>query len=372
MHQAKIILLIKPNCYHHDFLSRHTENFPETALHFLFSNNWRVVLRFLFSDYNASWGELNLLNWLEKPLKRDWYFGRDYASLCGWTEQSEPENMPMFGSFMYQHLFRLTVYQNITCWNYYSPKGVIIRDFVTAATSLAEGETAIPAVLGDRKKKTVKKFLKTIPKRLGKTVRGVCSDMYDGFIRAAEEVSGKRTGIIIGRFHVARLYRNDLDRFRRKEMRRLKKELPEEEYRNLKGAVWALRKNGRKPSEEDRQVLKCLFGYSPESETAYSFCAQLADIFEDDISKSEAGRKIRIRKIQVRPSGLKCFDKFLKTLEKRFEGITNYFISRQTSGFAEGLNNKIKAIKRRCCGITSIGQLFRRIFPDLRGYSLFA
>jgi transposase len=246
------------------------------------------------------------------------------------------------------------------------------KDFVTVVTSLAEGETAILAVLGDRKKKTVKKFLKTIPKRLRKTVRGVCSDMYDGFIRAAEEVLGKRTRIIIDRFHVARLYRNDPDRFRRKEMRRLKKELPEEEYRNLKGAVWALRKNGRKLSEEDRQVLKCLFGYSPELETAYSFCAQLTDIFEDDISKSEAGRKIRIWKIQVRLSGLKCFDKFLKTLEKRFEGITNYFISRQTSGFAEGLNNKIKVIKRRCYGITSIGQLFRRIFLDLRGYSLFA
>jgi len=30
--------------------------------------------------------------------------------------------------------------------------------------------------------------------------------------------------------------------------------------------------------------------------------------------------------------------------------ITNYFINRQTSGFVEGLNNKIKVIKRRCYG----------------------
>ncbi|MDM8526026.1 transposase, partial [Desulfococcaceae bacterium HSG8] len=77
-------------------------------------------------------------------------------------------------------------------------------------------------------------------------------------------------------------------------------------------------------------------------------------------------RKIRNWKTEVRSSGLKCFDSFLKTLEKNFGEITNYFISRQTSGFVEGLNNKIKVIKRRCYGITNISNLFRRIFLDLR------
>ncbi|MGZ8173611.1 transposase [Methylobacter sp.] len=31
-----------------------------------------------------------------------------------------------------------------------------------------------------------------------------------------------------------------------------------------------------------------------------------------------------------------------------YSEITNYFIQRQSSGFVEGLNNKIKVIKRRC------------------------
>ena len=52
--------------------------------------------------------------------------------------------------------------------------------------------------------------------------------------------------------------------------------------------------------------------------------------------------------------------------------ITNYFLDRQTSGFVEGLNNKIKVIKRRCYGILNVKHLFQRIYLDLSGYALCA
>jgi transposase len=54
------------------------------------------------------------------------------------------------------------------------------------------------------------------------------------------------------------------------------------------------------------------------------------------------------------------------------EDITNYFHNRHTSGFVEGLNNKIKVLKRRCYGIGNIQHLFQRIYLDLEGYRLFA
>ncbi len=38
----------------------------------------------------------------------------------------------------------------------------------------------------------------------------------------------------------------------------------------------------------------------------------------------------------------------------------------------EGLNNKIKVIKRRCYGILNPDHLFQRILLDLSGYSLFS
>ena len=54
------------------------------------------------------------------------------------------------------------------------------------------------------------------------------------------------------------------------------------------------------------------------------------------------------------------------------EIITNYFTRRSNSGWVEGLNNKIKVLKRRCYGIANPISLFRRIWLDLRGYEAFA
>jgi transposase len=245
-------------------------------------------------------------------------------------------------------------------------------DFVTIVTSRVGGKTTILAVLKGRTKETVKKFLYSIPKRLKKTVKAVCSDMYEGYTNAAAEVFEKGVIIVVDRFHVAKLYRNDLEGLRKKEMNRLKKELSENEYKKLKGVMWSLRKNRKELTDAELKVLKRLFRHSPILELAYKLCNDLTDIFEDAISKSDATRKINAWRKKVEESSLKCFNKFLSTLDKYMDKITNYFINRQTSGFVEGLNNKIKVIKRRCYGILNIKHLFQRIYLDLEGYSLYA
>ena len=47
-------------------------------------------------------------------------------------------------------------------------------------------------------------------------------------------------------------------------------------------------------------------------------------------------------------------------------------IERQTSGFVEGLNNKIKVMKRRCYGIYNLKHMFQRLHLDISGYQLYA
>ena len=49
----------------------------------------------------------------------------------------------------------------------------------------------------------------------------------------------------------------------------------------------------------------------------------------------------------VEKSDLSCFNTFIKTLIKYKFGIMNYFKSRKSSGFVEGLNNKIKENYRK-------------------------
>ena len=51
-------------------------------------------------------------------------------------------------------------------------------------------------------------------------------------------------------------------------------------------------------------------------------------------------------------------------------GILNYFEGRQTSGFVEGLNNKLKLITRRCYGLDDSIALFQRLWLDIEGARL--
>jgi len=214
------------------------------------------------------------------------------------------------------------------------------KDFVVIVSTRVEDKVKILAILSDRKKETVKAFLETIPQRLKKTVTTVCSDMYDGYINAAKEVFGNKIKVVIDRFH------------RRQELKRLKKELNETDYAKLKGAMWALRKN----------------------KEAYDFRNSLTDIFNQNLNKGEAAILIKEWMNNVKASQLSCFDKFIDTLSKNWHEILNYFYHRQrkNSGFIEGLNNKIKVIKRRCYGIFDLTRLFQRITLDLTGYERFA
>ena len=246
------------------------------------------------------------------------------------------------------------------------------KDFVVIITAFINGELRVLAVLKDRKKDTVKKFFLSIPKHLRKGVEAICSDLYEGFINAAKEVFGKKIRVVADRFHVAKLYRDGLDNIRKKEMKRLKEELPEEEYKKLKNVMWILRKSVSDLSDDEKQTLKLIFQYFPDLKLAYELRNDLTKIFDSDITPGQAKRKIKGWMERVRNSGLTCFNSFLKTVSKWMTEITNYFIGRNNSGFVEGLNNKIKVLKRRCYGITNVTHLYQRILLDTEGYSRFA
>ena len=76
------------------------------------------------------------------------------------------------------------------------------NDFVTIITGRTDGNILILAVLEGKLGKTVRKFLRSIPKRIRKTVKTVCTDMYDGFINSAKKVFSNDIIIVIDRFHV--------------------------------------------------------------------------------------------------------------------------------------------------------------------------
>ena len=241
---------------------------------------------------------------------------------------------------------------------------------VIVTSRQANGRLRILAVLPDRQKETILDFLRSIPERLKRSIQTVCSDMYEGYTEAVKEVL-PQAWLVIDRFHVTEAYRAGLDQLRKAELRRLKQALSKEDYATLKGSLWALRKSPQDLTLQDRQVLKQFFGYSPQMKLAYALQRQLTSIFDQPLNQVSAKARLRSWIKRVRKSPLTCFDPFLLTLEKWWEEITAFFVTRANSGFVEGLNNKLKVLKRRCYGLFNRQHWFQRIFLDLEGYRLF-
>ena len=246
------------------------------------------------------------------------------------------------------------------------------RDFVAVISAQTDQDRLLVlAVLPDRRKQTVVTWLKSMPASLRERIQTVCTDLWEGYITAAQEVLPDAT-IVIDRFHLARCYRKCVDSLRTQELRRLKKELPKELQDELKHTLWPFRKRSTELDDDEKARLECLLGHSPALRQAYQLREELTRIFDTARSKADGLRRLRFWQWRVVKSGLECFEPFLKLLDRWLELIANYFIRRQTSGFVEGLNNKLKVLKRRCYGLRNITRFFQRLTLDLEGYRLFS
>jgi len=108
---------------------------------------------------------------------------------------------------------------------------------------------------------------------------------------------------------------------------------------------------------EEQIRLNCLFEMPPSLQECYNLRESLFDIFELEISKEQAEEKIDewIKSTELYTTkGHNPFTSFIKTYKNYKPNILNYFSHRATSGPVEGLNNKLKVIKRRGYGFRNI------------------
>lgn len=246
------------------------------------------------------------------------------------------------------------------------------RDFVVIVSArLPDERLVVLAVLPARTKATLSSWLHALPPQVRHQIRTVCTDLWEAYISAVrEELPQAR--IVIDRFHVAKHYRECADTVRKQEVKRLRKDLPKDEAEQLKDTMWPFRKRWEdlEPSEQER--LRHLFAQAPRVQQAYELREALTTLFETARSKAEGTEQIRAWRKKVEASGLSCFAPFLKLLDEWLDLIANYFVERQTSSFVEGLNNKLKVLKRRCYGLFNLRHLFQRITLDLEGYRRFS
>ena len=198
------------------------------------------------------------------------------------------------------------------------------------------------------------------------TITAFTSDRWEGYTTAIEEFSAAHADVtaclVIDRFHVAQQYRDDFDDLRKAEFRQMKKTLSAETYdQDCKGTLWLLRHNQADLDDDEKARLQRLFAHAPQLHQAYTLREELTALFNTTQTPQQAESQLEgwIQKVQT--CSLTCYDPFIKTLRTHWQPILNYFVARITSGFVEGLNNKIKTIKRRCYGIRKVSTLFQRI-----------
>jgi transposase len=246
------------------------------------------------------------------------------------------------------------------------------RDYAVIISSrLADGEIVVLGVLPDRKKATVQAFLESIPARLRATLQSVCIDRYESY-RQAVKAALPHAQVIIDRFHVVQHYADAADAVRKQEMARLKSTLPRADYQALKRARQAFRKHRATLTAEEQTALERLFSSAPVLRLVYAFREGLYAIFEQRLSKAQAQEQLQLWMFLVREQHIPGFDSFLDTLQRYWDEITNFFTNRFTSGFVEGLNNRIRVLLRRAFGLRNLTHLFQRLVLDLNGFERFA
>ena len=246
------------------------------------------------------------------------------------------------------------------------------RDFLAVITARDEaGDLHVVAVLPDRTKTTIVAWLRALPEAVRARITTVCTSLWEGYVSAVEQALPSAL-LVIDRFHVAHHYREAVDTLRKQELKRLRKELPEEQHEELKHILWPLRKQPAELTDDEAQRLEGVFALSPALQQAYTLREELRRIFDTARSKADGLRRIRFWRQRVERSGLNCFAPFLKLLDSWLDRIANYFINHDTSGFVEGLNTKLKVLKRRCYGLRNIGRFFQRLTLDVDGYRRFS
>ena len=154
--------------------------------------------------------------------------------------------------------------------------------------------------------------------------------------------------LVFDRFHLIKLFNETLTALRR----RLYREMSDQDERSaLKGARWILLKRPEKlnPEFSEPQRLARALASNTDLAAAYFLKEELSEIWEqDDYDEAEAVLRDWIEFAES--LDIKEMRDFATTLRRHAIGILAYYDYPITTGPLEGINNKIKTLKRQAYG----------------------
>jgi len=216
-------------------------------------------------------------------------------------------------------------------------------DYVTVLVDLDKKE--LIDLVKSRQHKDIKEVLKGLGVKVLAQIEEVSIDMSGNYRSLAEKML-PNAEIVADRFHVAKLLGDELNRARNQEKRAINKLEDKAEQEKLEAVLSNSKYALLKPEKNltDRQKLKL-----NEVKKALPRLAQMhqqKEAFRDIFETAKSGTEGMLKIAAWMKKSQEIFKDSLGTIGRWFGEITNYFESRTTSGAVEGINNKLKLIKR--------------------------
>lgn len=228
------------------------------------------------------------------------------------------------------------------------------KDFITIISDLTNGEPL--AVLPDRTKESLDEFFDGMDEKTKNRIKEVSIDMWGPYFDVVKEHL-PHARVVVDRFHVQGHLNDALTAVRRK----IQKDLSEEEKEVIKGSRWILVKNMKDLNTDEKKKLDEIYASCSILKKYHQAKEKFREIFEKVNNRDYAAKKINQWIEDIEQQNLFHYGKFVETLKRWKTEILNYFISKTTNGFVEGLNNKIKLLKRIGFGYTNFEHFSLRI-----------
>lgn len=235
---------------------------------------------------------------------------------------------------------------------------ISIRKGHSYLTVVLDYETGRVVYVGkQRKARTLKRFLNQLTTKQRKAIEAVVMDMWDPYINAVKKkLPGAQ--IVFDQFHVVAAFGRVIDKIRNSEYRKAAK-ADKDVFKGAKYLLLKNRANVRRPKH--RQQLKALLALNEVINTVMILKDQLKHIWSYR-SRTWAGKALDHWCALARSLNHRALNKFAKMLERHRYGILNHCDHPIHTGVLEGVNNKIKVIKRKAYGFHDVRYFTLKIY----------
>jgi transposase len=240
------------------------------------------------------------------------------------------------------------------------------RELATVVSDLDRGR--VVEMLDGRSRRCVERYLRLLPEEHRRAVEVVSIDPYEAYRQAIHhELPWAR--IVVDHFHLVRGANTALDSVRRECQREAGRRRPKGARRSGQGGTWRrdlyrarhrLLKASERLSERERRRLCELFEHEPLIAEAWGLKEAFRSIYKAP-DRREAERRLDHFLAAVEHAQLPAFTAFADGVRLWREELLAYFDEPTTNGYAEGVINKIKVIKRRAYGLPTFNGFRQRV-----------